>query len=195
MNFFNRSCNISSLDRGIRFFLGTTLAAATAPGIPFFDDVALRYVVFIFALLNIFAALSGWCFGYALFGFSTNRTKCRVDGDDEIVHLDDPQALLQRPDDLRNTILALVFSLVSVGSIAYVSQLGKIAQELGHRKDLESFLVRIRFLSTHFDEEARTLDKQKIENLDQDLIAHITKESYLNKSLFWSPVFMRVKFN
>ena len=71
--------NQSSLDRSIRLFLGASLAFATAPGVPLFDGIGLKYVLFVFALLNVGAALTGWCAGYALFGFSTCKTKISSD--------------------------------------------------------------------------------------------------------------------
>ena len=195
MRFLPVTSNLSFLDRSVRFFLGVTLATISAPGMPFLEGLPLRYVLFVFALLNVYAAVSGWCCGYALFNFSSNKGNKAAATDTDVKQVADPKELLQRPDDLRNGIVLLVMTLLTVGCIGYTYQIGQTAKELGSRKELEKFLLRLQYLTAHFEEETRNLDLGQHETAEQELLKHLEEERYLSKSLFTGSVLMRVQFN
>ena len=188
------TCNQSFLDRSVRFFLGVTLAAISAPGMPFLEEGLLKQVIFIFSLLNIFAAVSGWCFGYALFGFSTNRITKALATDAGVEQVVDPKELLQRPDDLRNSILMWVIPLLVLACAGYIYEIGATAKEIGQRKELETFMVRLQYLANHFDEDIRIWKSNNREATELEFSKHLDQELYLDKSKFTAPVFMRVRF-
>ena len=145
----NLQTNQSPLDRSIRFFFGVSLAVITAPGMPIWEGVYLKYVVFVFALANLFAAVTGWCAGYALFGYST----CKKVSAPPLLTLEEasrftPDKLATDFLRLRTNVVSGVAALLLVLSIAFsyhqflqADEAGKLADSNAVRQSLTKVLM------------------------------------------------------
>lgn len=132
----NLTTNQSSIDRYIRLFLGLSLAIFTAPGVPFLEGIILKYILFVFALANVFSSLTGWCAGYALFGFST----CKSRSAEHALTLAEaqnfsPDELAQSTRSLRRLVTVSVVTILLLSAAAYLSDEWRGAQKLGFERD------------------------------------------------------------
>ncbi len=132
----NLPTNQSSLDRYVRLFLGLSLALFTAPGCSFLEGVVLKYILFVFALANVFASLTGWCAGYALFGFST----CESRAAEQNLTLAEaqnfsPDELAQSTRSLRRLVTVSVVTILLLSAAAYLYDEWRGAQKLGFERD------------------------------------------------------------
>ena len=132
----NLPTNQSSIDRYIRLFLGLSLAIFTAPGMPFLEGIVLKYILFVFALANVFASLTGWCAGYALFGFST----CKSSSAEHALTLAEaqnfsPDELAQSTRSLRRLVTVSVVTILLLSAAAYLYDEWRGAQKLGFERD------------------------------------------------------------
>lgn len=185
--------NQNSLDRSIRFFVGVSLAVATAPGMPFLEGVSLRYVLFVFALANIYAALSGWCAGYALFGYSNCRNKTEsttadVQPGEEV----DPQALLESSNKLRNSIVAGVVSILLLVAAGYLYQTTVSAKEYERQRILEGLLIELQDLAIHLADDERVIRKSNPHYSDDEILRHVQSENYVEEFGFNLPTIMTI---
>ncbi len=170
------SLNQSSLDRSIRIFLGVSLAIYTAPGTDFIAGSYLKYALFIFALANLFAAVTGWCVGYALFGFSTYRTATPP----KPVTLDEAHRF--SPDELTQSLVAFqkvvtigVMALGAAFSLAFFNNEYQRAAELGLLQDR----VAIYDLSVRIDKDVRAYNhKSHPEAPDLDSLHKHLEDSF-----------------
>lgn len=133
----NLPTNQSSIDRYVRLFVGLSLAVLTAPGMPFLEGVILKYVLFAFALANVFAAVTGWCAGYALFGYST----CSTRASEQALTLAEaqnytPDELVQSTRSLRRLVTLSVVTILLLSAVAYLYDEWRGAQKLGFERDL-----------------------------------------------------------
>ena len=128
--------NQSPFDRYVRLFLGLSLAILTAPGMPFLEGVVLKYILFVFALANVFASLTGWCAGYALFGYST----CKSQIAERALTLADaenfsPDELAQSTRSLRRLVTTSVVIILLFSAVAYLYDAWRDARNLGFERD------------------------------------------------------------
>lgn len=186
--------NLSSLDRAIRFFVGVSLAVITAPGMPFFEGVGLKYLVFVFGLANIYASLSGWCFGYALFGYSTCKAKDHVeDISTTIIETPDPKKLLHSSKELRRDIVRSVVVLLVFIAAGYLYETGNSAKERGQHQELDSLLVRMQFVTKHLAEDAKDFDLNKSDQSTRELIQHVISENYVGDLSTTKPTILMIR--
>ncbi|UTH48823.1 DUF2892 domain-containing protein [Loktanella salsilacus] len=66
--------NVGMFDRGVRLVSGICLMFVAAPGVDLLGESIFKYVIFLFGILNIATAFSGWCLVYHLVGISSHVT-------------------------------------------------------------------------------------------------------------------------
>ena len=191
-------CNINKIDRAIRTFIGATLVIVMAPATPFFDDFILKYLFFGFGLLNLFAATTGLCIGYKIFGVSTLKIEPSLNASPERNDFShEGSSVLQSQQAVRWKIAggALVIMLALSGSHLYQSVQTSI--ESAHKILFHRLLADTRAVAEHLDDEIGELKNEHPEANDHQirelLLAQIEPDTYLQQFYISQPTLLSVE--
>jgi len=194
----SKACNMNHLDRVVRGFVGATLVIAMAPVTPLFDHSVLKYLFFVFGMMNIYAALTGWCVGYKAFGVSS-LDKARP-ADEPEVAVDSIQLntkVLQSPKAVRAKILIGSLLIMVALNGSYLYQSVKTLVSSAHHAQLYRLQADIRAVVRHFNTEISEL-KQHSPEASRDhtrswLLEHIDTHNYLDQVYTTLPTLLHIR--